>query len=43
MANAHLTQVKDTCLKLLSKLSALLSTLRQRVQNVLAKLRGNNS
>jgi len=43
VVNALLTQVKDTFLKLQSKLSALLSTLRQRVQNVLAKLRGNNS
>jgi len=43
VVNALLTQVKDIFLKLQSKLSALLSTLRQRVQNVLAKLRGNNS
>jgi hypothetical protein len=43
VANDHLTQAKDTYRKLLSKLSALLSTLRQRVQNVLAKKPGNNS
>ena len=43
MANAHLTQAKDIYQKLRSKLSALLSTLRQHAQNVLAKLRGNNS
>ena len=43
MANALLTRVKDIFQSLRSKLSALLSTLRQHVRNVLAKLRGNNS
>jgi hypothetical protein len=38
-----LTQVKDTFLKLQSKVLALLSMLRQHVQNVLAKLKGSNS
>jgi len=38
-----LTQVKDTFLKLQSKASALLSTLRQRVQNALAKKPGSSS
>ncbi len=40
MVNALLTPVKDTFLKLQSKLSALLSTLRQRVQSVLEKKAG---
>jgi hypothetical protein len=35
--------VSDTFQKLRSKVSALLSTLRQRVRNVLAKKPGNNS
>jgi len=39
----RLTQVKDIFQKLRSKVSALLSTLRQRVQNVLAKKPENNS
>lgn len=43
MANALLTRVKDIFQVLQSKLSALLSTLRQRVQNVLAKKPENNS
>jgi len=43
VANDLLTQAKDTFLKLQSKLSALLSTLRQRVQNVLAKKPESNS
>jgi len=36
-------QVKDTFQKLQSKASALLSTLRQRVQNALAKKPGSSS
>jgi len=36
-------QVKDIFLKLRSKASALLNTLRQRVQNVLAKKPGSSS
>jgi hypothetical protein len=36
-------QVSDTFQKLRSKVSALLNTLRQRVQNVLAKKPDNNS
>ena len=43
MANALLTQVKDISLKLQLKLLALLSTLRQRVRNVLGKKPENNS
>ncbi len=38
-----LKQVSDTFLKLRLKVSALLSTLRQRVRNVLAKKPENNS
>jgi hypothetical protein len=37
VANALLTQAKDIFLKMRSKLSALLSTLRQLVQNVRGK------
>jgi hypothetical protein len=43
VANALLTQVKDTFQALRLKVSALLSTLRQRVQNALAKKPENNS
>jgi hypothetical protein len=43
VANALLTQAKDTFLKLQLKLLALLNTLQQRVQNVLAKLKGSSS
>jgi len=38
-----LSLASDIYQKLQLKVSALLSTLRQRVQNVLAKLKGNNS
>jgi len=38
-----LTRVSDTFLVLRLKVSALLSTLRQRVRNVLAKKPDNNS
>lgn len=43
MANALLTRVNGIFQSLRSKLSALLSTLRQLVQNVLAKKPGSNS
>ena len=43
MANRLAKLAKDTFQKLQSKLSALLSTLRQRVQSVRAKLPGSNS
>ena len=43
MENRLVKLAKDTFLKLQSKASALLSTLRQRVQNALAKKPGNNS
>jgi len=40
--NDHLTRAKGIYLSLQSKALALLSMLQQRVQNALAKLRGNN-
>ena len=43
MVKNLLTLVKDTFLVLRLKVSALLSTLRQRVRNVLAKKPENNS
>ena len=43
MVNDLLTRVKDIFQKLRLKVSALLNTLRQRVRNVLAKLKGSNS
>ena len=43
MENRLAKQVNDTFQKLRSKASALLSTLRQRVQNALAKKQENNS
>jgi hypothetical protein len=39
VANLRPRPVRDTCLRLLSKLSVLLSTLLQLVRNGLAKLR----
>ncbi len=41
--NRLVKQVSDTFQKLRSRVSALLSTLRQRVQNALAKKQENNS
>jgi hypothetical protein len=41
--NRLVKQVSDTFQKLRLKVSALLSTLQQRVRNVLAKKPGNNS
>jgi hypothetical protein len=41
--NRLVKQVSDTFQKLRSKVSALLSTLQQRVRNVLAKKPDNNS
>ena len=43
MENRLVKQVSDTFQKLRSKVSALVSTLRQRVQNALAKKPKNNS
>ncbi len=43
MVNHLVKLVKDTFQKLRSKLSALLSTLVQRLRSAVAKLKGSNS